>query len=170
MPVIRGAAKGLGLGAGMAVGNQLVGNLLNRGRNNNAAQNPFNPGMQQPAPQAPIGGISCPACNTGNESTRKFCAGCGGALIAPTAANGISCVGCGTVNDATRKFCGGCGNKVEAPATGQVCAACNTENGLNQKFCSECGGGLSVSENCVSCGAERVDAQKFCGECATPFN
>jgi double zinc ribbon protein len=43
--------------------------------------------------------VQCPACDTGNEPTRKFCRECGGPLA-------LRCPSCGTGNAPSDKFCG----------------------------------------------------------------
>ena len=52
--------------------------------------------------------IECTHCGTGNRPGRRFCAGCGAALLA-------ACKACGFGNGADEKFCGGCGASLEAP-------------------------------------------------------
>jgi class 3 adenylate cyclase/tetratricopeptide (TPR) repeat protein len=53
--------------------------------------------------------LSCPSCGAENESGRKFCGECGGALAA-------SCPACGTPNPPGVKFCGECGTALAGTA------------------------------------------------------
>jgi class 3 adenylate cyclase len=46
--------------------------------------------------------VNCSACGKVNRPDRRYCADCGGALLAP-------CPGCGAHNEPAEKFCGGCG-------------------------------------------------------------
>jgi class 3 adenylate cyclase len=51
--------------------------------------------------------MRCPACDTGNEPTRKSCRECGAALL-------VRCPSCGTGNPPGDKFCGECGTALGA--------------------------------------------------------
>src|SRR5262245_2881991 len=46
--------------------------------------------------------MHCPTCHHENRTERRFCAECGGALVA-------RCTSCGEANQPGEKFCGGCG-------------------------------------------------------------
>ena len=63
--------------------------------------------------------MRCPACGTENETGRKFCGECGGALS-------LACPSCGAVNTPGVKFCGDCGAQLAegaAPAAAERDAA-----------------------------------------------
>ena len=84
-------------------------------------------GQTRPAPAAPVPTLSprgreeregrvapaqCPRCGCHNDvdpkkpDTRKFCEGCGVALIEP-------CLGCGAANTVWSRYCSSCGNELE---------------------------------------------------------
>src|SRR4051794_18177557 len=51
--------------------------------------------------------MRCPACNTENDSGRKFCGECGSPLAR-------ACPACGASNGPEAKFCGECGTPLDA--------------------------------------------------------
>ena len=53
--------------------------------------------------------MRCPACDTGNEPSRKFCRECGAPLV-------LRCPACGTGNPPSDKFCGECGTALATAA------------------------------------------------------
>jgi Double zinc ribbon len=68
------------------------------------------------APEPPP--VICPACQTPNVATNRFCSGCGGSLApqeAP-AAEEKTCPSCATVNPAGQTFCGQCGTRLTPAA------------------------------------------------------
>src|SRR5262245_11113227 len=52
--------------------------------------------------------MRCPSCDHDNRQGRRFCAECGGAMLA------VPCAACGTSNEPGEKFCGGCGIRLTA--------------------------------------------------------
>ena len=91
------AGSGMGLGAGVAMGQMFAGAF-------NQAQQP----VQQAAPAAPVAkGSFCPECGNAVAPGAKFCANCG-AKQAVTAA----CPGCGQPTTPGAKFCSNCGQKL----------------------------------------------------------
>jgi len=54
----------------------------------------------------------CPNCGTVNDTTKKFCSGCG-AKIEIVIPQEITCSACGAKIANGLKFCGECGNKIE---------------------------------------------------------
>lgn len=162
---IRSIGKGLGMGAGLAVGQELVGSFL--GRNNRQGGNMLSPN-QAAVPVA--GGVAC-GCGFINEAGKKFCNSCGTPIVAPPAANNISSItcSCGTVVSADKKFCNECGSKIEPPAE-RACSGCNLKVTDASKFCNECGSAITdvqQSSNCKSCNADLVPGIKFCNQCGT---
>ncbi len=101
-----GAGEFMGMGAGIAMGQQMAGAMAG------AFQNPQG---QQPQPQAqpqsaagaPGTGVKyCGECGQPAPAHAKFCPQCGAAQSAP------SCSQCGNEVSPGAKFCGECGNKV----------------------------------------------------------
>jgi predicted amidophosphoribosyltransferase len=92
-----------GLGAQMAVGVGM-GNVMAQG---------FTPPAAQPPPQFSPGGtqVACGKCGA-KQPGGKFCAECGGALVAQKK----FCSGCGTELAASAKFCANCGTSASAGA------------------------------------------------------
>jgi len=93
------AGQAMGLGAGFAFGNMMVGNMQGA-QNAPQSRSPFMPGapMQQAA-------VACPACHAANAPGAKFCSGCGGKLGAATHA----CAKCKAEVADGSKFCNSCG-------------------------------------------------------------
>ena len=153
MPIIRGAAKGFGMGAGMAGAQHLIGKLTG----NNQQQGGF-PGQQQ---------NQCSACGNVNQGGQQFCGGCGNNMFAATPpAGGVTC-SCGFVNEAGKKFCNSCGSPLAAPVATVTCA-CGQSNPPGTAFCGGCGSKLEIAEPklCGGCGVEVTG--KFCNACGTP--
>ncbi len=57
--------------------------------------------------------MTCPACGTSNDASRKFCLACGAKLM-------TACPRCATPNDPVARFCGECGGALEAGGAGPV--------------------------------------------------
>lgn len=51
--------------------------------------------------------MNCPACARANRPGRRFCGGCGAALL-------LACPACGAENEPDESFCGGCGIRLAA--------------------------------------------------------
>ena len=104
------------------------------------------------AAAAASGGLVCSACGKPSAPDKKFCAECGGKIIAvaPVAADGMVCSACGKPGAKDKKFCGECGGKLKAAAPaakdGAVCPACGKTNTVDKKFCSDCGGKLEAEK------------------------
>ncbi len=109
------AGLGVNIGAGMAMGQGMVGAFQ---------QN------QPPAPPA-AATFACPSCNAQMEERAKFCPSCGkpNARIA-----GAVCVACQKPMPAGNKFCPECG----APQS-KSCPNCKAAIPGGTKFCPECG-------------------------------
>lgn len=114
---------GAGMGLGMGVG---VGGAVSTGMNA-IAQNTI--GSLQTAPTNAQQTTACPACQTPNPASAKFCVNCGQKLVSEE-----HCPECGGVVVKGAKFCPNCGKKLS-----QVCANCGKELVSGAKFCPECG-------------------------------
>jgi len=94
--MLRSLMKGVGLGAGMSVGQQIVGSLMQNisQRNSNAS-----------------GDITC-TCGEVNTADSRFCGSCGACLISRwNLREGEKCQ-CGFVNAQRQKFCSECGTRL----------------------------------------------------------
>ena len=114
---------GAGMGLGMGVG---VGGAVGTGMNA-IAQNTI--GSMQAAPVNNQQATVCPACQTPNPASAKFCVNCGQKMVSEE-----HCPECGGVVVKGAKFCPNCGKKLS-----QVCANCGKELVSGAKFCLECG-------------------------------
>ena len=114
---------GAGMGLGMGVG---VGGAVGTGMNA-IAQNTI--GSMQAAPVNNQQTTVCPACQTPNPASAKFCVNCGQKMVSEE-----HCPECGGVVVKGAKFCPNCGKKLL-----QVCANCGKELVSGAKFCLECG-------------------------------
>ncbi|HWP96230.1 MAG TPA: SPFH domain-containing protein [Syntrophomonadaceae bacterium] len=105
---------GLGMGAGMAMGQTFAQTMGTGFANQNTAPMPQQPapGAPAPAPAAPAAsGMVCSNCASALAASAMFCSICGTKVVPPEPA------------PTQDKFCSQCGNKVEA----------------NALFCSNCG-------------------------------
>ena len=109
------AGAGMGLGAGVAMGNIFTGSLNQFANTGNSNQ-----------------GIVCAECKTVNVNGAKFCTGCGKSLIVEETTK--PCVKCGVKLSLDSKFCSECGAKQE-----NSCPKCNAPLAPEAKFCGECG-------------------------------
>jgi membrane protease subunit (stomatin/prohibitin family) len=75
--------------------------------------------------------VQCPDCKAQVPATSKFCAECGGTVIAATA----KCAGCQHEVPAGAKFCPGCGKAMAA----SLCPKCSASLAPNAHFCPSCG-------------------------------
>lgn len=110
------AAGGIGIGAGVAIGNGAAANqsVLNA-----------------PTPQS----VYCPACNAPNLASAKFCNSCGAAMVQkPAEAEVLKCPKCGVEVVKGAKFCNECGASLQ-PKT----CECGATLIPGAKFCNECG-------------------------------
>lgn len=108
------AAGGIGIGAGMAIGNSIQ-------HNQDVISTPSK------------NDVLCPKCNTANPSSSKFCASCG-SLLTPPQPQMIKCPGCGVDVNATAKFCNECGFNLQIKK-----CECGNELAPGTKFCNQCG-------------------------------
>ena len=100
--MLRSLIKGVGLGAGMGIGQEIAGTIIQQVRNRGQA------GGNQNA--VPAGyDIQCGRCNELNTGDSRFCGGCGNMLISRcNLSSGVRC-NCGFVNANGQKFCSECG-------------------------------------------------------------
>ena len=90
-----GAAQtGMGLGAGLAMGQVMSGAFTGGGQGAAAAP-------------AQVVKVRCPKCGHLNPETAKFCAECGANL-----AGTVNCPECNAENPPSAKFCNSCGHKL----------------------------------------------------------
>ncbi|MCL1846260.1 MAG: SPFH domain-containing protein [Defluviitaleaceae bacterium] len=104
-------AGGVGLGAGIAMGQQM-------------------PQMMTP-PQ--FGGTVCQKCHKPNTSGAKFCNDCGMTLA--VAEQKVACPHCSAQLVQGSAFCNSCGKSVKPVK----CPECDTEVNIGVKFCHGCG-------------------------------
>jgi membrane protease subunit (stomatin/prohibitin family) len=116
-----GGGMGVQLGAGFAMGNQMV--------NAFGGQQPAGQSQQAQPPQGQM--ISCPTCNKPNPAGTKFCGDCGGKMEVSQ----VPCMKCGASLREGAKFCNECGTKQEK----MQCLKCQAELNAGAKFCNECG-------------------------------
>jgi membrane protease subunit (stomatin/prohibitin family) len=95
------AGQAMGLGAGFAFGNMMVGNMANAAQQP-AARSPFMPASAPGFAPAPAM-IACPKCNQGVAVGAKFCNNCGNPMAAATCGKCQAQLAPGT------KFCSTCG-------------------------------------------------------------
>ena len=105
--MLKSLLKGVGIGAGISVGQEIVGGLMrnrnssNRNVSTNNSNNANNSNLERD--------IQCRACGEVNTGDSRFCGECGGALQNRiTIASGVKC-DCGYMNAAGQKFCSECG-------------------------------------------------------------
>lgn len=103
------AGMGMGLSAGVQMGNLFAENLTTTNKPKNA--------------------VKCVSCGEEISAKAKFCPICG-------ATQGLTCPKCGTVVSKTAKFCAECGQALNAKKT---CKGCGEELKANAKFCPNCG-------------------------------
>lgn len=113
------AAGGIGLGAGVALGN--------------AMGQTVRPGAVLETPQA-----ECPHCHAKNPADAVFCSSCGKAIQPPAR----FCPACKAQIPQQAKFCPACG----APVGLRKCGNCGAELPSDAKFCPSCGKDVSADD------------------------
>lgn len=103
------AGMGMGMTAGMQMGNMMAENLTT---SNKATK-----------------GATCVSCGEAMRANAKFCPSCG-------AVQGAKCAKCGAAVSKSAKFCPECGEPV---STKKVCKSCGEEVKPTSKFCPNCG-------------------------------
>lgn len=104
------AGLGVGLGAGVQMGNVFASNL-----------------STENTPKQPV--AECKHCGAKIKKNAKFCPECGKSQLE-------LCPKCGAEVSAKAKFCSGCGEKISKEKT---CPKCNAVVKKGAKFCPECG-------------------------------
>ncbi len=87
--------------------------------------------------------MTCSACGTENEASRKFCKECGAPLA-------LVCPACGATNSGDSKFCGECGTALTAtatPAPAAAVAATSTERRFVSVLFADLVGFTTLSEH-----------------------
>ena len=102
--VLKSLIKGIGIGTGVGIGQQLtntvIQNMMNKKGGNSAAV------------QAAERDIKCNSCGALNTGDSKFCGACGNSLAARyDLQNGVTC-SCGYTNAQGQKFCSECGKSL----------------------------------------------------------
>lgn len=97
-----GAGDFMGMGAGIAMGQQMAGAMASSLGGQNQQQAP-----QQPQGQGAKSGVFCTECGAKVPAAAKFCSECGKKMQA-------ACSKCGASVKADAKFCSECGTKVVA--------------------------------------------------------
>ena len=118
------AGAGIGLGAGVMMGNVMMQNLQNQ---NNSAPAPVN---------AAINMKNCQFCQMQIPADAKFCSGCG----KPTEQPKNHCLSCKAEIPVNAKYCSACG---ASQSTEINCPDCQMIVKLPAKFCPGCGKALS---------------------------
>lgn len=103
------AGMGMGMTAGMQMGNMMAENLTTT---NKATK-----------------GATCVSCGEAIRANAKFCPVCG-------AVQGAKCAKCGAAVSKSAKFCPECGTAV---STKKTCKSCGEEVKPTAKFCPNCG-------------------------------
>src|SRR4051812_39253336 len=84
--------------------------------------------------------MDCPACQTVNPASARFCLGCGRSLV-----NGLVCSNCFTALPSHAHYCFHCGNLLVV--AGIACTGCGANVPIGQSFCGICG--TPVAERAV---------------------
>lgn len=142
--MIKDLLKGVSMGAGMGVGSELTGSIIQGIRNRRGGG--AAPEEAAPPAAAPVvvgsaleRDIQCGQCRTVNTGDSKFCGECGFSLMSRiTLASGIKCL-CGFINCSGQKFCSECGKKLETCPEVIKCNGCGEDVEVGRKFCSGCG-------------------------------
>jgi len=112
--MLKDLLKGVSMGTGMGVGQELTGVLI-QGVRDRFGKNDLGSGDAVNA--AAIGGtverdIQCGGCGAINTGDSKFCGACGFSLMSQiTLASGVKC-NCGFLNAQGQQFCSECGKKL----------------------------------------------------------
>jgi len=101
------AGQAMGLGAGFAMGNMMMGNM-NQAQAAPPQQSAFAPGAVAAAAPQPAG-VPCPKCNAAVAPGVKFCSSCGSQMSAGT----HPCPKCKADVEDGQKFCSSCGQPQE---------------------------------------------------------
>ena len=108
--MLRSLMKGVGMGAGMGIGQEITGAVIqhirDRRADNSPAQGNFTGNNQAQRD------IQCGGCGEINTGDSRFCGACGGSLVARcNLSSGTRC-NCGFINANGQKFCSECGTRL----------------------------------------------------------
>jgi len=99
--MLKSLLKGLTIGTGMGIGQELTGAVLKNVRDQKSGRNTGNKTAERD--------IQCGNCGEINTGDSKFCGACGNSLAARyDLQSGIKC-SCGFMNARGQKFCSECG-------------------------------------------------------------
>jgi len=101
--MLKSLLKGVSMGTGMGIGQELTGTLIHHVKNR--GQGNANAGKTDRD-------IQCGGCGEINTGDSKFCGNCGNSLVVRyNIQSGVKCA-CGYVNCSGQKFCSECGKKL----------------------------------------------------------
>ena len=104
--MLRSLLKGVGMGAGMGIGQEITGTLIQHMRDRRGGQ-----GHSAGNGTAQMD-IQCSGCREINTVDSRFCGNCGSALVSRcNLSSGVRC-NCGFVNANGQKFCSECGSRL----------------------------------------------------------
>ena len=105
--MLRSLVKGVGMGAGMGIGQELTGTVIQHIRNRSQQSG----AAATPAQNTNTWDIQC-NCGALNTEDSRFCGQCGNALVKRcNLSSGVRCA-CGFTNASGQKFCSECGNRL----------------------------------------------------------
>ena len=94
--MLRSLIKGVGMGAGMSIGQEIAGSLINNRRNRRHQGTVHRD-------------VRCGACGEINTWDSKFCGACGNSFVVRCdLQQGVAC-SCGFINARGQRFCSECG-------------------------------------------------------------
>ena len=107
--MLKSLLKGVSMGTGMGIGQELTGTIIQHVRNRGQASANVN----QSAAPIPAGrDIQCGKCNEVNTGDSRFCGACGNLLVRKcNLSTGARC-NCGFINANGQKFCSECGTSL----------------------------------------------------------
>ncbi|MDR2183515.1 MAG: zinc ribbon domain-containing protein [Clostridiales bacterium] len=106
--MLKSLLKGVSMGTGMGIGQELTGTLIQHFTGRGQGQGQTAPAVNQPM----VRDIQCGRCNEINTGDSRFCGACGNMLVQKcTLTSGTTC-GCGFVNATGQKFCSECGSSL----------------------------------------------------------
>lgn len=114
------AGAGVGMGAGVAMGNMMGEAMKGFGKESEASM------------AAQVLSVVCPGCHGNVPSSQKFCSTCGQSI----GLQKVKCIKCGFDLDKGIKFCSECGT---AQNNETKCSGCGKILEIGVKFCADCG-------------------------------
>lgn len=114
--MLRSLLRGVGMGAGLGIGQEIVGAVMQTVRGMTDSANPGNVGggfFDATAPAIPEQDKQCSGCGEFNTADSRFCGACGNCLMSRiNLASGTRCT-CGFINARGQRFCSECGTRLE---------------------------------------------------------